>query len=355
MNVTIVCPYDLGSNGGVQDQAIRLVGWLGELGHDVTLIGPGTEGPPGFELPFGTVLLGQTRTVAANKSSTPIMLNPRVGKTLSAAMADADVVHIHEPLMPTVSLAATRIGDIPKVGTFHADPPTWIRRTYRGTGMLLRQIISKIDVATATSPVSRSAIARMIDARIVPNGVEIAAYRPSDKRAGSVAFLGRDDPRKGLDVLLAAWPSVVEAVPGANLTVIGAARDTPMPAVSYLGRVSEQEKADVLSTSEVYCAPNLGGESFGIVLVEAMASGCAIVASGIPAFAHVVGDAAEIVAPGDPAGLASRIVTLLTGEERRMELQTASLQRAQAFEGRSVATMFEAAYTDAIAAHGRPR
>lgn len=351
MNVAIVCPYDLGRNGGVQDQAIRLVGWLGSLGHEATLIGPGTEASPGSELPPGTLLIGRTRTVSANKSSTPIMLNPRVRKVLSATMADADVVHIHEPLMPTVSLTATRIGDKPKVGTFHADPPTWIRRTYRGAGLLLRQIVSKIDVATATSPVSRSAISHIVDARIVPNGVEIGAYRPSDKRPASVAFLGRDDPRKGLDVLLAAWPSVVHAVPEANLTVIGADRDTQTPAVTYLGRVTEEEKADVLSTSEVYCAPNLGGESFGIVLVEAMAAGCAVVASGIPAFAHVAGDAAEIVAPGDPVGLATRIVALLTNEQRRRELQAAALQRAQAFEGRTVAAMFEAAYTDAIAAH----
>ncbi len=355
MNVAIVCPYDLGRSGGVQDQAIRLVGWLGDLGHDVTLIGPGIEGTSGAELPPGTVLIGRTRTITANKSSTPIMVNPRVRKALSAAMADADVVHIHEPLMPTVSLAATRIGDVPKVGTFHADPPTWIRRTYRSTGMLLRQIVSKIDVATATSPVSRSAISHMIDARIVPNGVEIGAYTPNTKRPASVTFLGRDDPRKGLDVLLAAWPAVVHAVPDANLTVVGATRDIQTSAVTYLGRVTEQEKADVLSTSEIYCAPNLGGESFGIVVVEAMAAGCAVVASGIPAFAHVVGDAAEIVAPGDPVGLASRIVTLLTDTERRLELQLTGLQRANMFDGRTVATMFEAAYMDAIAAHGRPR
>lgn len=355
MNVVIVCPYDLGRNGGVQDQAIRLVGWLGKLGHDVKLIGPGTEAPAGSELPVGTVLIGRTRTVTANKSSTPIMLNPRVRKALSAAMADADVVHIHEPLMPTVSLTATRIGDMPKVGTFHADPPRWIRRTYRGAEMLLRPIVAKLDVATATSPISRSAISRLIDARIVPNGVEIAAYKPADKRSASVAFLGRDDPRKGLDVLLAAWPSVVQAVPEANLTVIGAARDTAMSAVTFLGRVTERDKADVLSTSEIYCAPNLGGESFGIVLVEAMAAGCAVVASGIPAFAHVVGNAAEIVAPGDPVGLASRIVTLLTDDQRRGDLQSAALERARTFEGLTVATMFETAYVDAIAAHRRPR
>ncbi len=355
VNVAIVCPYDLGSNGGVQDQAVRMVGWLRELGNTVTLIGPGTQGPPDHPLPDGTVLLGPTRVITANRSSTPIMLDPRVGTTLRGVMADTDVVHIHEPLMPAVSVLATRIGDVPKVGTFHADPPTWVRRTYRGTGMVLRRVLSRIDVATATSPVSRSAIARFIDARIVPNGVEIAAYRPGTKRAGSVAFLGRDDPRKGLDVLLTAWPAVLEAVPRAHLTVMGASRDLSVPGVTYLGRVSEQEKADVLSTTEIYCAPNLGGESFGIVLVEAMASGCAVLASGIPAFAHVVSDAGALVAPQDPVGLASRIVSLLVDDTRREELQSAALVRAAEFEGRTVATLFEQAYHDAIAHHGRPR
>ena len=160
MRVAIVCPYDLGAAGGVQDQATRLVGWLDQLGHDATLVGPGREGPD------GAVLLGGTATIPANRAATPISVDPRVRGRLLEVFGEVDVAHIHEPLMPTVSLTASRVGDLPKVGTFHADPPGWARRGYRGTGALLRRIVSKLDVMTATSPVSRSAIDRLGDVRI---------------------------------------------------------------------------------------------------------------------------------------------------------------------------------------------
>jgi len=343
MRIAMVCPYDLGMNGGVQDQATRLTGWLGELGHSVVLVGPGTEGPE------GSVLLGGTRTVKANQAATPLRLDPRVRSQIKDVFADVDVAHIHEPLMPAVSLAATRIGHLPKVGTFHADPPKWVRRTYRGSGPLLRRVVSKLDVVTATSSVSRSAIDRFTTSRIIPNGVELSAYGASDKREGSVVFLGRDDQRKGLDVLLEAWPLVAAQVPAANLTVIGADRPSDRKDVSYLGRVSESEKASVLSRSGVYCAPNLGGESFGIVLAEAMASGCAIVASALPAFAHVAGGSAELVAPGDANGLAERIIAVLTDDGRRAALQSAALERSKAFDGLTIASLFVDAYSDAVA------
>jgi phosphatidylinositol alpha-mannosyltransferase len=166
-----------------------------------------------------------------------------------------------------------------------------------------------------------------------------------------VCFLGRDDHRKGLDVLLDAWPTIADAVPHARLTVMGALRESHRDDVVYMGTVSEEDKARVLGMSEVYCAPNLGGESFGIVLAEAMASGCAVVASAIPAFAHVGGEAIEMVAPGDPVGLAWRVIEVLLDDDRRTALQAAAASRARAFDGVSVATQFVDAYAEAIDTH----
>ena len=345
MRIAIVCPYDLGLNGGVQDQAIRLTDWLGAFGHDTVLVGPGEQGPE------GAVLLGSTRVVKANRAATPIRLNPRVRGTIVEILREVDVAHIHEPLMPSVSLVATRSGDVPRVGTFHADPPPLVRAAYTGTGMLLRRIVSKLDVATASSPVSRSAIAGFVDARVVPNGIETSDYGGRTKAPLSVSFLGRDDERKGLGVLLAAWPTVAACVPEATLTIMGADRPTERSDVTFMGRVSEKVKAAELAKSEVYCAPNLGGESFGIVLAEAMASGCAVVVSAIPAFTHVAGNAAEYVAPSDAAALADRIVALLTDTDRRVSLQTLALDRSAKFDGPFVASQFVTAYEDAIAAH----
>lgn len=342
MRVAIVCPYDLGRDGGVQDQAIRLKGWLGALGHESVLVGPGLDGPD------DAVLLGAVRVVKANRSTTPISFDPRVGGQLKEIFEDVDVAHIHEPLMPSVGIAATRVGSVPKVGTFHADPPRWVRRSYKGARLLARTLVSKLDVTTATSSVSLSAVSSFVDPIVVPNGIDTTLYGGLAKQANSVAFLGRDDPRKGLDVLLEAWPTVADRVDGATLTVIGSDRPSDREDVTFLGRVPEETKRDVLARSAVFCAPNLGGESFGIVVAEAMASGCATVASAIPAFAHVTGGAGELVAPGDAEGLASRIVELLSDDDRREALAARALARASTFDGATVAQAYVDAYESAL-------
>lgn len=343
MRVAIVCPYDLGKDGGVQDQAIRLGRWLSDLGHESVLIGPGHEGPD------GAILVGTTAVVRANRAATPIGINPRIRQKLRDAFESVDVVHVHEPLMPTVSIAATRIGRLPKVGTFHADPPRWVRSSYKRTRPVLRRLVSKLDVVTATSPVSASALTGLVSPRIVPNGVDVQLYGGGEKTRGSVVFLGRDDPRKGLDVLLDAWPDVVARIPWARLTVIGAERQSDRDDIRYLGRVSEETKRDELAGAQIYCAPNLGGESFGIVVVEGMASNCAVVASALPAFAHVIGDAGELVAPGDAVGLSDRIVAVLADDDRAAALAGAAHKRAERFDGLAVAKQYLAAYEDAIA------
>jgi len=345
VNVAIVCPYDLGRPGGVQDQVIKLDRWLSDLGHEVTIVGPGTEGPD------NAILLGPTKVVKANASSTPISLNPRVRASIDDAVQGSDVVHIHEPLMPTISLAATRITEKPTVGTFHADPPRWARRGYSAISPVLKKALSRLDVVTTVSPVSHSAIRSVVDARLIPNGIELSSYRNDEKAKGRVVFLGRDDARKGLDVLLAAWPDVLEVHPGASLHVVGSERDSDIQGVEFLGRVDEDAKIDELSVAEVFVAPNLGGESFGIVVAEGMASGAAVVASGIPAFLHVLGDAGEIVAPGDVAGLALRISDLLTDTDRRSSKGVAGLERVKQFSGTHVAAMYADAYEDALRLH----
>jgi phosphatidylinositol alpha-mannosyltransferase len=345
MNVALVCPYDLGVPGGVQDQVIRLHRWIGEAGHSPTLVGVGESGPD------GAVLLGRSRVLTTNRSTTPITLDPRVGRRLGEVFDDMDVVHIHEPLMPTLGIAASRHGDLPKVGTFHADPPRWVRNGYRLTSFFARRIVRNLDVATATSPVSRSAVDSLTSVRIVPNGVDLTDYNTGPKVPGRVAFLGRDDERKGLDVLLKAWPEITAAVPHASLTVIGAERASHDPSIRYLGRVSEETKQQALAAAEVYCAPNLGGESFGIVLVEAMASGCALVVSALPAFTYVTAGTADLVAPGEPSGLVHAVVRLL-GDPRLLAMaQSDAIERASAFDGPGVAAQFLAAYAQAIVHH----
>ncbi len=344
MRVGLVCPYDLGRPGGVQDQVIRLAGWLRDAGHDAMVVGPGTEGPP------GAVLLGATRVVAANRSTAPVRLDPRIGRVVSQALAECDVIHVHEPLMPAVSPAALRVKGPAKVATFHADPSAWVRRLYRTGRMGVRVALRGATVVTATSPVSGSSIEGVVDYRIVPNGIDVADHSTGPKDLARVAFLGRDDERKGLTVLLDAWPAVREAVPVATLHVLGAERAEHIDGVEFLGRVDEDTKRAELGLASVFCAPNLGGESFGITVAEAMASACAVVASSIPAFAHVAGPTALYAETGSPQRLAQQVIRALGDPTAARELGDAALERVAAFDGSTVASEFVRAYEDARAA-----
>lgn len=341
MKIAVVCPYDLGRPGGGQELTTRLVAWLDQAGHDATLVGPGTTGPE------GAVLLGATTTVPINRSTAPVMLDPRVSGAVRDAVEGFDVVHIHEPLAPMVSAAALRASGPAKVATFHADPPWWVRGLYRYGRPAVRWALRNVDVVTAVSPVAGSALDGVVDYRIVPNGIDVAGYGSGDKIEGRVTFLGRDDPRKGLSVMLEAWPQIRDAVPGATLHVIGADRPG-IAGVTFLGRVPDDEKRTELAAAVVHGAPNLGGESFGIVVLEAMASGSAVVASSIPAFEHVVGDSGVLVPPGDAGALAVGVIDLLEHRDRAQALGGQGRQRAEQFDGSRVAAAYSEAYQDAV-------
>ncbi|HSF86809.1 MAG TPA: glycosyltransferase family 4 protein [Acidimicrobiia bacterium] len=344
MKVGLVCPYDLGRFGGVQNQVFELAGWLREAGHEAQIVGPGDSGPD------GAVLVGPTWQLPANGAATPIRLDPRVVRRVKDVVDDCDVVHVHEPLMPSVSLGATLRASPPIVATFHADPPAAVSRLYRVGGRLIRRVLRRAQILTAVSPVAARALPN-VSPRIIPNGIDVSAYPELERVARRVVFVGRDDPRKGLRVLLAAWPQVCAAVPDASLHVVGADRiDDASAGVVFHGRVSDEEKRRALSSSEVFCAPNTGGESFGIVIAEGMAAGCAVVASAIPGFVFAAGDAAALVRPGDAAALAAGLIDLCTDDERRRRLAAAGAERVRRFDRSAVTAAYIAAYEDAIRA-----
>jgi phosphatidylinositol alpha-mannosyltransferase len=164
-----------------------------------------------------------------------------------------------------------------------------------------------------------------------------------------VLFIGRDDPRKGLDVLLQAWPMVRARHPGAHAYVVGAERDGGPDGVVFLGRISEEAKRSELAAAAILCAPNLGGESFGIVLIEAMAAGCAVVASDLPAFRAVGGDAVVYVPPGDPMSLADRLAFLLEDRAAQRAATDAGTTRVMRFDRSEVLEAYLRAYRDAMA------
>ena len=182
LHVALVCPYDLGRHGGVQDQVLELARWLGEEGHRATVIGPGeTERE-------GTVLVGRARVVRANRSAAPVALGPMVWSRVAEALAGADVIHVHEPLMPAVSLAALRAGPAPVVATLHADASAKVRRGLRIGRPAVRRLLGRAAVVTAVSPVAAAVVAGAVPVRLVPNGIDTAVWsgqgsrRPAKRR-----------------------------------------------------------------------------------------------------------------------------------------------------------------------------
>jgi len=255
MRVCLVSPYDLTQNGGVQAQVLGLAEWLARQGDEVRVIAP--------RLPEDLVgvQVGRVVRIRANRSVAPICLSPRVSVRMKGTIGWGEVAHIHEPLMPMVGVAALGTPG-PRVATFHADPPGWVSGLYRGLHPWVRSFKAPRTMVTA---VSRQAAAALPSGwepeRIVPNGVETTIGGTGvDRKRGRVVFLGRDEPRKGLSVLLEAWPLVRSRLPHAELVVMGAERPDPPEGAVFLGRVDTEVKERTLRSAEVYVAPNLRGE-----------------------------------------------------------------------------------------------
>ena len=347
MKVGLVCPYDIGKPGGVQQLTGELATQLRDRDIDVLFVGAGStwfHGGPGLD--SVTVPAGRAISMRANQSKVPLTLSPTRWPKIRRVLDTVDVIHVHEPFIPLVGWMALSV-DKPTVATFHADPGEWVRRAYRFAPAVNRKSAT---VITAVSPTAASALpARWGEVHIVPNAIDVASYAVATGRIDRrVAFLGRDEPRKGLSVLLEAWPTVIDAVPDAQLRVMGADRGFEVQGVKWLGPVSGGEKRRMLASSRLYVSPNLGGESFGIVIAEAMAAGCAVIASALPAFVDVSGEAAIHVPPGDPRMLADQMIAVLTDDELAARMSSASLNRVTRFDWSRVVDTYIGLYEKAL-------
>ncbi|MGA8040931.1 MAG: glycosyltransferase family 4 protein [Acidimicrobiia bacterium] len=342
IRVGLVSPYDLSTPGGVQAQVLGLARYLDRSGDRPVVIGPGLpEGISGVDL-------GPTIAVPGNRSRVPLSFDPRIRARIQEAAAQLDVLHVHEPLMPLVSLMATH-ARTPVVATFHADPGPFGREAYRFLRPFLRRLLGETVAITAVSETAASVLGDGADeAVIIPNGVDTSSFRADvDRVPGRVCFVGRDERRKGLDVILDAWPGVISTHPGAELVVIGARRDVGN--VRWMGRVDERIKIETLASSSLFVAPQLGGESFGIVIVEAMAAGAAVVASDLGPFRSVVGEAARLFPVGDHATLAVELNDLLDRPDEVRRLARLGDDRARSFDWERVGPLYRSVYTRAIA------
>ena len=341
LRVGLVSPYDLSIPGGVQAQVLGLARHLEGQGDHALVIGPGLPGD------VNGVDLGTSISVPGNGSRAPITLDPRGRKKIRTAAAKLDLLHVHEPLMPLASLFSTHSG-IPVIATFHAAPGVVGRLAYRVLRPLFGWAVGETVVATAVSESAASVLPPGFEVRIIPNGLDVTSMRvDATRNENMIVFLGRDEPRKGLDVLLEAWPAVLARVPDAELHVVNA--DRGLEGITWWGRVDDATKARILSSAAVYVAPQTGGESFGIVLVEAMAAGAAVIASDLAAFRSIGRDCARFFPVGDSTALARAIVELLEDPQERAGLAAGGVATAQRYDWRVVGAAYRAVYTEVLA------
>ncbi|MFD7846039.1 glycosyltransferase family 4 protein [Nocardia sp. NPDC059764] len=335
MRIGMVCPYSFDVPGGVQSHVVELAQVLIERGHKVSVLAPAADDTP---LPEFVVSAGKAVAIPYNGSVARLSFGPTAYTRIRRWIADNDfdVLHIHEPNAPSLSMLALKIAEGPIVATFHTSTTkSLVLSTFQG---VLRPYHEKISGRIAVSELARRWQVEALggDAVEIPNGVDVPAFAHAPlldgypKPGKSVLFLGRfDEPRKGMEVLLGALPELVRRHPGVEILIVGRGDEDRLRReagenaghLRFLGQVTDAEKASAMRSADVYVAPNLGGESFGIVLVEAMAAGTAVVASDLDAFRRVLrdGTAGMLVPVGDSARLSAAISAMLTDDERREE------------------------------------
>ena len=363
MRIGMVCPYTWDVPGGVQEHIKDLAEALIGLGHEVSVISPADDDTP---LPGYVVPAGRAVPVPYNGSVARLAFGPLSAARVRRWVKEGgfDVLHVHEPAAPSLSLLACWVADGPIVATAHTANPR--SRVMHAAYLALQTALEKISGWIAVSEAARTTLVEHMggDAVLIPNGVTVSRYEKASPlpgwpgEGGVLGFLGRmEEPRKGLDVLLRAFELLAAQRTGLRLLVAGpgdldevrakvpeAIRDR----LILLGRVTQEDKARFYHSVDVFCAPNTGGESFGVVLVEAMAAGAPIVASDLDAFQLVLRDgrAGELFPAGDPAALAAAAARLLDDPSLRARLSAAATDAVRAYDwpmvARDVVKVYEA-------------
>lgn len=358
MKVALVCPYAWDRVGGVQSHIAALREQLVERGHETIVVAPASFGA---KVNGDIVRAGRSIAIPANGSMAPLSFGPGAAASVRFALTRfvPDVVHAHEPLIPSVSLIATSVARAPVVGTFHASAPA--SAGYRIARPLLTRAVRRLTEKTAVSDEARSLIERYFPGsyRLTPNGVDVQRYRdaePADLGPGkTILFLSRLERRKGLETLLQACTRIRDL--GARVVVAGTgpeerglrklARELRID-VTWSGRVPEDRKASLFKGADMYCAPALGGESFGIVLIEAMAAGTPVVCSDLKGFRAVAAGAARLARPADPGDLADAMRSVLTDPTTAHEMSVSGARLASMFDWARLVAGVESIYERAV-------
>lgn len=348
MRIGMVCPYSFDVPGGVQSHVLQLAEVMHAGGHDVSVLAPSS---PHVQLPDYVVSGGKAVPIPYNGSVARLRFGPATHRMVKRWLVDGDfdVLHLHEPNAPSLSMLALMIAEGPIVATFHTSTTKSLTLSvFQG---ILRPWHEKIIGRIAVSDLARrwQMEALGTDAVEIPNGVDVASIESAPVLDGyprpgkSVLFLGRfDEPRKGMAVLLGALPALVKRFPDIEILIVGRGDEDELREdagklakhLRFLGQVDDREKASAMRSADVYCAPHIGGESFGIVLVEAMAARTAVVASDLDAFRRVLvnGEAGRLVPVDDADALAAGLIAVLEDDALRERYVAAATEAVRRYD-----------------------
>ena len=366
--IGIVCPYGWDTPGGVQSHVGDLAQYLIRQGHFVSVLAPAIDEE---NLPDFVTSAGRPIAIPYNGAVARVLFGPIAFSRVRQWIANGnfDVLHLHEPAIPSISLLACWAAEGPMVGTFHAAAKR--QKVTFAVAPILEPVIEKLTARIAVSEAARETLTEHLetDAIVVPNGIYADLYRDGviDQRwtGNTLGFIGRfEEKRKGLDVLLAALPSIIAKFPDLKVFVAGPGDAQEVlkeidpylhSRFEFLGRISESEKANFLASVGLYIAPNTGGESFGIILAEALAGGASVVASDIPAFDSLLGHGAygTLFASEDSQDLAKKVIALLGDEESRRAIAQRGKKYAQEFDWDVVAEKIYDVYEMAMVGGSR--
>lgn len=374
LRVGIVCPYSFATPGGVQNHVLGLAGHLQAAGHRPHILAPG-EFQADRAAAYG---LGPEHFTSAGPA-VPVPYNGSIARVNFGPMTAArvrqwlrsrplDLLHLHEPITPSVSVLALWAAEVPVVATFHTATPR--SRTMELAGRTLRTSIDRIDAGIAVSETARRVVVQHLgrDAVVIPNGFQRDDFLPDGgpaprRQRPRLTFLGRtDEPRKGLSTLLSALPTIRRTVPEVDVVVAGGGRRRLPDDIRAVGVLTDRARVQLLQGTDLFVAPHVARESFGLVLIEAMAAGAPVVASDLPAFVDVLhpgraGDPLGHTFPaGDPDALARTSLRVLgqPDPERLRAAEAATARYDWSRVGTEVLEVYHATLARAAGRWGGP-
>lgn len=368
MKIGIVCPYDITRSGGVQEHVLAQAAELRQRGHDIKILTPRPRKHVD-DAPDGVLFVG-----ASTKIKTPIKTSLEVGVSFARDevenMLDAekfDLLHIHEPEVPVLGAQIVAKANCPVVATFHAlYPETKAARTLESLRTpLARPILNRVSSMTAVSDAAAQFVRQQVPTpvKIIPNGIDLDKYKfkpAKNSDAPTILYIGRLEKRKGVRYLLKAFKLLTDSLPEARLLIAGDgeqresleeyAKQNHLSGVKFLGFIEEADKQRLLHEANLFCSPALYGESFGIVLLEAMASGTVTVAGANPGYSSVLSGtgALSLVDPKETAEFARRLELLLTDQSLRKAWLNWAKDYVQQFDYRRVVDQYEELYEDCL-------